>query len=127
MFIVPHEGQQPSLEEVEDTREQLSDMDWKLHDLVISWLPSCLKFLPNPTNKQGASLVGGFGDGRDDRIHRVDKRVGVVDGEKRIRWVDNSLGRAQPGQLIFHRSGQQPHLNGTGIVGIRGRFAVNRF
>jgi len=34
-FVVPYKGQMPSLDEVENVREELSDLDWKLHDLVI--------------------------------------------------------------------------------------------
>lgn len=34
-FVVPHKGEMPSLEELEDLREYLSDLDWKLHDLVV--------------------------------------------------------------------------------------------
>ena len=35
VFVVPHKGQLPALDEIETVRERLSDMDWKLHDLVI--------------------------------------------------------------------------------------------
>lgn len=54
VFVVPHEGQLPSLEEVEDTREKLSDMDWKLHDLVlilVAELPE--EFLPQIDQQEG--------------------------------------------------------------------------
>lgn len=34
-FAVPHTGKMPTLDELEDDREYLSDLDWKLHDLVI--------------------------------------------------------------------------------------------
>lgn len=35
VFAVPRDGSMPSLEELEQDREYLSDLDWKLHDLVI--------------------------------------------------------------------------------------------
>lgn len=34
-FVVPQRGHTPSLEELENTRNKLSAMDWKLHDLVL--------------------------------------------------------------------------------------------
>lgn len=46
-FVVPYEGQMPSLDEIEDLRNELSDRDWKLHDLVVipvAELPN--EFLP---------------------------------------------------------------------------------
>lgn len=52
-FVVPYQGRMPSLEEVEDVREELSDLDWKLHDLVIipvAELPE--EFLPQVDEKE---------------------------------------------------------------------------
>lgn len=53
-FVVPHKGQMPSLEELEDLREYLSDLDWKLHDLVVipvAELPE--EFLPQLEAPEG--------------------------------------------------------------------------
>ncbi|HEY4558858.1 MAG TPA: cation transporter [Enteractinococcus sp.] len=53
VFVVPYKGQMPSLDEVEDVREKLSDIDWKLHDLVlipVAELPE--EFLPQIDDKE---------------------------------------------------------------------------
>ncbi|WP_022869766.1 cation diffusion facilitator family transporter [Yaniella halotolerans] len=53
VFAVPHEGKMPSVKELEDDREYLSDLDWKLHDLVIipvAELPE--EFLPQVKERQ---------------------------------------------------------------------------
>src|SRR5690625_191721 len=34
-FVVPHKEQMPSLEEIEHVRDDMSNLDWKLHDLVL--------------------------------------------------------------------------------------------
>lgn len=53
VFVVPHEGRMPNLSELEDVREFLSDLDWKLHDLVVipvAELPE--EFLPQIDEKE---------------------------------------------------------------------------
>lgn len=53
VFVVPYKGQMPSLEEIEEIRTELSDEDWKLHDLVIvpvAELPE--EFLPQIDQKE---------------------------------------------------------------------------
>lgn len=53
VFVVPYKGQMPTLEEVENVRAELSDWDWKLHDLVIipvAELPG--EFLPQLDQKE---------------------------------------------------------------------------
>lgn len=52
-FIVPYKGEMPSLNEVENVREEISDLDWKLHDLVlipVAELPE--EFLPQIDTKE---------------------------------------------------------------------------
>ena len=53
VFVVPHKGEMPPLQEVEDIRSELSDHDWKLHDLVIipvAELPE--EFLPQIDHRE---------------------------------------------------------------------------
>ena len=52
-FVVPHEGQMPSLEELEVVREAISELDWKLDDLVlipVAELPE--EFLPQIDDRE---------------------------------------------------------------------------
>ncbi len=52
-FVVPYQGQMPSLDEVEKIRNELSESDWKLNDLVIipvAELPE--EFLPQIDQKE---------------------------------------------------------------------------
>ena len=45
MFVVPHVGHDPSVEEIRRLRDQLHSVDWKVHDVVIAPVPELPKYL----------------------------------------------------------------------------------
>ena len=50
-FVVPREGHEPSVNQLDDARRGIADLDWKLHDVVIIPVPK----LPVPIGEEGAS------------------------------------------------------------------------
>lgn len=45
MFVVPHPGHDPSVEDIRELRDQLHSVDWKVHDVVIAPVPELPKYL----------------------------------------------------------------------------------